>query len=365
MNTYQINLLARSMSAVLGLALMTPLAHADPRDNIVFDPATGNYTITYANPGNTTVYRMLFIPATKIDPSVRSSFRRADNMSIVYRYQVKSGKASKQYLEGIYIDPASNIVADRPLPLSLSEDINKSDAEMQADIDAGQKAVAHPSSWDGIALPSQGYGLRISWNTINSNISSGLPPGGSLSGLGFTSLDLPGIGDMQFKGYVSWTEFAGYDDDEMLEPTSEVGKKLTQLEKHDFVLRNAAVPTIAVPSPFDAAILLDRIQTQMHSWIGMQLLDASFSSQLDRYLVAAADAYRRNQPKAAKDDIETVREMLKKEYEDLGRDEEHESEKSQEKNDDKKSAMIARLAAQVLDFDLKYVIKRVGGDKDD
>jgi hypothetical protein len=365
MNTYQFKLLVQTASAMFGLVLMTSIAHADPRDSIVYDSISGNYTIIYANPGNTTVYRMLFIPATKIDPSVRSSFRREDNMSIVYRYQVKSGKASKQYLEGIYIDPASNIVADRPLPLSLSEDINKSDAEMQADIDAGQKAVAHPSGWDGIALPSQGYGLRISWNTINSNISSGLPPGGSLNGLGFTSLDLPGIGDMQFRGEVHYTEFLGYDDDEMLEPTSEVAQELTKLENHDFVLRPAAIPNIAVPVPFDAAVLLDRIQTQMHTWIGMQLLDATFSSQLDRYLVAAADAYRHNQPKAGKDHIEILRKMLKKEHEDLGRDEEHESEKSQEKNDDKKSVMIAHLAARVLDFDLKYVIKRMGGDRDD
>ena len=50
---------------------------------------------------------------------------------------------------------------------------------------------------------------------------------------------------------------------------------------------------------------------------------------------------------------------------DLGRDEEHESHKSQEKNDDRKSALIDRLAARVLDFDLKYVLKRAGGDKDD
>lgn len=97
----------------------------------------------------------------------------------------------------------------------------------------------------------------------------------------------------------------------------------------------------------------------------MKLLDATFSAQLDRYLVAAADAYRHNQSKAGKEHIETLRKMLKKEHEDLGRDEEHESDKSQKKNDDKESALIDRLAARVLDFDLKYVMKRASGDKDD
>ena len=95
----------------------------------------------------------------------------------------------------------------------------------------------------------------------------------------------------------------------------------------------------------------------------MQLLDASFSSQLDRYLTAAADAYRHNQPKAGKEHIQTLRKLLKKEHEDMGRDEEHESEKSQDKNDDKKPRMIDRLAARVLDFDLKYVLKRMGGEE--
>ena len=135
--------------------------------------------------------------------------------------------------------------------------------------------------------------------------------------------------------------------------------------RNNFVPRPAAVPAVAVPNPFDAAVLLDRIQTQTHTWIAMQLLDASFSSQLDRYLTAAADAYRHNQPKAGKEHIQTLRKILKKEHEDLGRDEEHESDKNREKNDDRKSKMIDGLAARVLDFDLKYVLKRMGDDKDD
>jgi len=129
--------------------------------------------------------------------------------------------------------------------------------------------------------------------------------------------------------------------------------------------RNAAVTTIAVPDSFDAAVLLDSIRTQMHTWIGMKLLDATFSSQLDRYFQSAISAYRLNQPKVGKKEIQTMRALIKKEHEDMGRDEEHESEKSQEKNDDRKSALIDRLAARVLDFDLEYVMKRAGGDKDD
>lgn len=367
MKTYQIKLLARTASAIFGLALMTSIAHADPRDSIVFNPVSGNYTITYANPGNTTVYRMLFIPATKIDPSVRSSFRREDNMSIVYRYQVKSGNTSKQYLGEIYIDP-SNIVADLPLSHSFGESASKTDAEWMAIFEAGQRAVAHPSGWDGSVTPRRPYGLRISWNPINSNISSGLPPGGNLNGLGFTSLDLPGIGDMQFRGDVHYTEILGYDDDEMLEPTSEVAQKLTKLENHDFVSRNAAVPTIAVSTPFDPAVTLERIQAHMHTWIAKQLLDTAFSAQLDRYLLSAISAYRLNQPKVGNKQIQTMLALINKEQPDSDKDNDWDNRDDRdEKNDDHdkrniQRALIDQLGARILDFDLNYVMKRMSGD---
>jgi len=137
---------------------------------------------------------------------------------------------------------------------------------------------------------------------------------------------------------------------------TDIAKQMWQLEKNNFVSRNAAVPTIAVPTPFDAAVLLDRIQAHTHTWIAMQLLDATFSSQLDRYLVAAAEAYRRNQAKAGKEHIETLREMLKREHKDLDHDDD-------EKNDDHRASsqriMIDRLAARILEFDLKYVLKRM------
>lgn len=190
-----------------------------------------------------------------------------------------------------------------------------------------------------------------------------IPAGRMLSGFGFNSLDLPGVGMSRTDGM---GDVLGFPDEGPLEDSS-VFAELNRLRDNDFIVRPAAVPMVAVPSPFDAAVLLDRIQAQTHIWIGMQLLDASFSSLLDRYLVAAADAYRHNQPKAGKEHIETLRKILKKEHEDLGRDEENESGKSQEKNDDRKSANVAidRLAARVLDFDLKYVLKRMGGGKDD
>ena len=94
----------------------------------------------------------------------------------------------------------------------------------------------------------------------------------------------------------------------------------------------------------------------------MKLLDATFSAQLDRSFQSAISAYRLNQPGVGKQEIQTMHELIEKEQPDLGRDEEHESDKNHEKNDDRKSALIDRLAARVLDFDLKYVTKRLDDD---
>lgn len=76
---------------------------------------------------------------------------------------------------------------------------------------------------------------------------------------------------------------------------SAVFAELHQLCDNDFVRRNAAVPTIAVPVPFDAAVLQDRIRAHVDTWASKQLFDPAFAAQLDRYMVPAADAYRHNQ----------------------------------------------------------------------
>jgi hypothetical protein len=260
-------------------------------------------------------------------------------------------------------DLTGNINASRPLlkPISGSPPDKQS---ILADLIAGVQALDTPSGWDGAAVTNFN-GLRISWSYLRTNfdVTQGVKPGASQNGFGFASQDLPGVWTAQLQGNVKvyGLQFSG----EGLDPTSEIGKQALQLERNNFVPRNAAVPTIAVPDPFGPAVVLERIQAHTHTWIAKQLLDATFSAQLDRYFQSAISAYRLNQPKVGKKQIQTMRELIKKEQPDLGRDEEHENDKTQEKNDDRKSALIDRLAARVLDFDLKYVTKRMDGDKDD
>jgi hypothetical protein len=61
------------------------------------------------------------------------------------------------------------------------------------------------------------------------------------------------------------------------------------------------------------------------------LLDSAFAAQLDRYLVAAAEAYRLNNPKAGKEHIETLRKMLAKEHHHLDHDDEDDGDSEERK----------------------------------
>jgi len=99
------------------------------------------------------------------------------------------------------------------------------------------------------------------------------------------------------------------------------------------------------------------------------LADSAFATQLDGHIQSAADAYRNNQPEAARDHIEILFDMIRREHKGLDHEEDEESEdKRGEKDGDRKAstqrALIDRLAARVLDFDLKYVLKRTRKEKD-
>ena len=334
-------------------------AFAGEGESIVFNPTTGNYLITYLNSTDDTFRKITFIPATKFKLTFKNKFKLIHDGSIHYGYSLASGRDSQQDIRIFLLDPISSVSSSLPdLPL------NAPPGKIMDDMANVASSFVTPKSWESsLAYSNNGTAFIAGWSY--SLRSGGLSPG-SQAEFGFKSRDLPGIILVKARSYAQGSQEipSGEVDDE----DGGFGQQYTELvTKKNFVTRPAAVPTIAVPIPFDAAVLLERIQTQMHSWIGMQLLDATFSSQLDRYFAAAADAYRHNQPKAGKEHIQTLRKMLKKEHDDADKDDEKEDGKYEGKSDDKnKRILIDRLAAKVLDFNLKYVLKRTeeGKDKD-
>ena len=343
--------------SLIALGYLHP-TFAEPGESIVFNPVTGNYLITYQNSEDESFHQIVFIPRTKISPVIKAELNLDHTGEIHYSYTLISKRDSQQDIDSISLYPVSSVSTGTPIPRVGTISGDMTPTLMKSIMDAAEATTKTaetfdtPPFWEA-SMSGDSGAFSVGW--YYNKETGGLPPR-SKAVFGFKSRDLPGIIQAGLTGYAPSSQEIPGEETQDAEDGG-FGQQYENLISNNFVRGNAAVPTIAIPTPFNAAVLLDRIQIQMHTWIAMQLLDATFSSQLDRYFVAAADAYRHNQPKAGKEHIETLRRMLKKEHEDLGRDEEHESEKSQEKNDDKKSKMIDRLAARVLDFNLKYVLK--------
>ena len=331
----------------------------EPGEGIVLDPVTGNYKLTYTDKlkgGIKVLKQATFFPATKIVPALESKFHLDQTGAVTYSYSVRSGAQSRQVLDSISFDITGRVVGSQDLPTNMQ---TSTVVQAFAALEANELALATPSGWRG-SISTYQDGAYVSWRPVDS--VAGIPPNGYLKGFGFRSQNLPGIGIAQLQGKSDGIN--GYSG-EGPDPNSDIAKQIQALDDNDFVARNAAVPTIAVPIPFDPAVTLERIQTQMHSWIGMQLIDSAFSSQLDRSFQSAISAYRLNQPHVGKKQIQTMREMIKKEQPDADRDDDRNGKGEGDHQDKNQRALIDKLATRILDFDLKYVTKRMGGDKDD
>jgi hypothetical protein len=353
------------LSAPVPTSVRIPKTHVSPPgESLVLDPASGDYTITYANSAGN-LHQVKFVPHTKIEPVVSSAFQLNDSGIIAYRYTIANGRGAKQPIIMISIKNISSFYNNQPVPPYFSGTTLEAGLAVMKIWNA---PIVTPERWQVDASPDLDHVSMVEagWTYFTEMYPNdiGISPGVKQAGFGFVSRDLPAIGQVKLWGKAPISEWV----DEGPLPWSVVGNQFHVLVMNDFGLRNAAVPTISVPSPFDAAALLGGIQTQMHTWIGMQLLDATFSSQLDRYFQSAISAYGLNQNKVGKKQIQTMLELIKKEQPDAARKDDNGDRGEKGDDDDKnktKRALIDKLAARVLDFDLSYVTKRMGVDKDD
>lgn len=348
-----------SIITMLALFLQTQLAFAYPGESIVRD-ANGDYVVTYWNGAN--LMQTTFSPATKIEPKVKSRLHLSPTNLITYRYAISNGGGAKQPITSVRIGNITGMYGSQTIPPISS--IATPEAAIAA-VRRMSTALVIPNKWVGAAHedPFNSSTFQAGWHFSSEQLPNekwtGIMPGSEISGFGYSSFDLPGIWEMRMKGEV---ENHGVYEDEGPDPhESEIVSQLEQIEKNDFVLRNVASPSISIPVPFDAAVLLDRIRTHVATWPGKQLLDPAFAAQLDRYMVAAAEAYRLNNTKAGRENIMTARRMLAKEHHNLDHDDDDDTEEHKTAS----RLTIDRLAARVLDFDLRYVLKRTGKEKDD
>lgn len=342
--TYSIFLLGNLLWSMSHAALL-------PGEGIVLDPATGNSVISYRDGAGTAsdpLVQIPFIPSTKIEPTLHSTMGLDQNGGILYLYRVSNGINAKQSIIDLYF---SGLPVNANIPGSTT-----TIAEGNRQMDIFEPALGVPNSdWYG----SGGHGILPNGKTFfgwyclydsldNPNPNLGIHLGETLSGFSLISSDLPGVFSVEVKGSgTGHVAFPGY------APSGAIDDLVDQLEKNDFVPRNAAAPMIAVPTPYDAAVTLENIQTHVHTWIAKQLLDTTFSAQLDTSFQAAIAAYRANQPQTAIVQLQTMRTLIKQQQPDADK-----NDVTPTINLPAPPALIDLLAARILYFDLGYVISR-------
>jgi len=336
----------------LFLAVLAVAPVAARQESIVFDAQTGNYIITFEYDGQ--VQQSIYVPPNKINPVLRSRFSLTPSGDIAYRYTLKNGKDSRQNVESldVLVMSAKGATISTNAPQYLRSQPTAETA-LALSADSGKVELSTPAGWRGFVLPNpDGTGLKIGWvHWDDKVVGMGIPPGTSQSGFGYESRDLPGVGLAGIMGNAPSTSFAGHG------PSQEIADQLTAIRrKVHGVSRPVAVPTFAVPNPFDAVVLLQRLQKHANSdLVGLKLIDPVFAAQLDLWFNGAIDAAKNNNTTALRNALQELRRLLKQECADV------DQEGNETETDDKPvaPARIAKLAARVLNFDLKYVGSRI------
>ena len=126
--------------------------YKDWQEGVVLDTETGNYIVTY-KAWNGHFESVILEPATKIDPTLKSKFKRIENSNAVrYEYRLKNSSKAKQNVE-MFLTHVSNINPGGPVA---------------------------PSNWDGRAFPTfTDSNLRLSWTHEGVGPAGGLALGGA------------------------------------------------------------------------------------------------------------------------------------------------------------------------------------------
>ncbi len=331
-------------------------ADGAPGETVALDPNTGDYRIAYfvqgksGAPGEKTLRRAVFVPATKIDPVIESDFVYRDDREVHYAYRIANGRMGREGVVEIILEPVSDLSA-LLVPPKRVQDIDvakKSQLE-----DTAATALATPANWTGHVTTSAGGGLRIGWRFDAAGRARGILPGRAQAGFGMPANDLPGIVLAKMTGDAPALDFRGDG------PDGDIRDRLNYLAAHNYVTRPIAVPGVAIPDPFDAALLVERIQAQVHTWILMNLIDPLFSARLDHHFAAAANALRQEMPEAARFDLDSIHTLLA--VQDPGR--EAIAGQGPCHCARPEAAQIDPLAARVLEFNLKYVEMRLEEQK--
>lgn len=302
--------------------------YKDWQEGVGEHPQTGNFIVTYKDSYGF-FNEVVFEPATKIDPALKSRFRQKPATSAVqYEYRLANKKDAKQPI----VTLVTHVTSVRP------------------------ESLQSPKDWNPLAVPALTTPeTRLSWGywgkDILSGKISGLSPGTTVHGFAVESNDLPGLAVVEIRGGRKSTTWLGHTP----EIATPVGQQVAELEKKDFVGRIAAVPKIPVPSPYDVLTALrDHVKGEM---VELKQIDPGFVTELLPWFDSAIAAANQGNTKALRHALKELDTRVVSSHKGLDQD----SDAFDDTDWDAKRR-LTKLAARVLHFDLKYIERRANKD---
>lgn len=333
------NVLTKTFSAIVTFCLSSVVMANEVifragEEWIARDAQTQEYIIHYLG-DDETPRTVRWTPATGIDVAVASQFK-VQRGEIRYRYSVKNHRTSQRPVIGFKVMARAGKDDD----------------------------LVSPSGWFASVVENFDDPTAGVWLDWFGRSPHRIDPNTVLNDFGFVTIDLPAVNVGWVAGAMSVLTFS----DE-----GPSGAMLEFMERDGFMRRAAegvprlvAAPRIPVPAPFNAEALLTAIQDHLNKdLVTMSLIEGSFAAELNRLFTAAIEAVKHNNAKGVKENLKDIRKALKKAHGDID-DEDHDKKHADHDWEDTdlkqkpKPTTIDRLAARVLDFDVKYVLKRLG-----
>lgn len=338
------------IAACIAVAATT---RAQAADTIVYDDVTGNYVLTYACEGEGTITTTLE-PHNKLAPAIDSAFSESRE-GVSYSYTVSLSSQSRQPLRMIALDPILPVAGIAPPPTeALLEGASREDlAKLR-----GAAVASAPAGWLTIHFANLGGTTRVGWGRLERTQST-FVAGSSQKGFGFSSQHLPGVFPAEFHG-----DGAGWTLPCEGPNAGSVADALEALLRNDYVPRYAAAPTIQVDEPFNPIAILKSVlkhTTQLEQW---GLVEASVAGKVRTHALAAIGKLQDGDAVQALVALRTLRGEIRRNQPDsparaapptsVPR---HPVSEMKKMNTD----YDRELAIRVLDFDIAYVARRLGG----
>ncbi len=286
-------------------------------EGIVYDSASGNYTVTYKVPDG--LYQVIYYPPTKIAPTVETTYGPwGYGRDHIYSYRITNASTAQQSVSVVRMLANKVYSAKKP-------------TGWDADIAPGFKNPNSTKNSTNLYMAG--------WSSVK-----GIAPGDTVDGFGFESRDLPGVGTIETLGLGPFSVFAEGG------PGGEVGAEFDELTRNDFVPYLAPVPLIYnfIASYFNstlAAATLTNLRDHFQQLLDMELIEPVFAEQLTKILSAAIDALNLSNRQSARSHLEDFRVMI--------------DEAQHAESKATLEAPINKVAARVLRYDGNYVERKL------